>query len=49
MIKAKRVYKLVERLLDVNVIGSKWVYTLNFNRDKELSKKKAKIVVQEFI
>ena len=49
IIRVKRVYELVERLLDVKIIRLKWVYILKFNRNKRLSKKKTRIITQGFI
>ena len=48
MIRAHRVYGLVERPLGTNVIGTKWVYIPKFDGNGGLLDRKARIVVQGF-
>ena len=44
MMKSQGIYKLVERLADVNIIRLKWVYIPKFNGDGGLVDRKARIV-----
>jgi len=44
IMRARRVYELVKRPLDVNVIGMKWVYAPKFDGNSRLSDRKARIV-----
>jgi len=48
IMRARRVYELVERPLGVNVIGTKWVYVQKFDGNSRLSDRKARIVAQGF-
>jgi len=44
MMRAQGIYELVEQLLGMNIIRTKWVYTLKFDGDSRLSDRKARIV-----
>ena len=43
--RIKKIYKLVDQLIDRNVIGLKWVFALKFNRVGLLYKRKAWIII----
>ena len=49
MLREYSIFIVVQRLVDKNIAGSKWVYTLKWLEDGDLDKKKAQTVVKSFI
>ena len=48
MMRVKGVYELVNRPVDKNVVGSKWVFAPKFDGEGSLTSRKARIVAQGF-
>lgn len=48
MLKVRRVYEIVPRPLDHNVVDSKWVFAPKFDENGELKDRKARVVAKGF-
>ncbi len=48
MLREYSIFIVVQRLVDKNIAGSKWVYILKWLEDRGLDKKKAQTVVKSF-
>ena len=46
--KARDIYKLVERIEETNIISVKWVYILKFDDDGIFVDKKSKIIAKKY-
>jgi len=48
VMKARDIYKLVERIEETNIISVKWVYILKFDDDGIFVDKKSKIIAKKY-
>jgi len=48
MLKECEVFELVQRPVDKNVVGSKWVYAIKWDDNGGIEKRKARTVVKGF-
>jgi len=48
MLKERGVFEVIPRPQDKNVIGSKWVFAIKWNKDRSIEKRKTRIVAKGF-
>jgi len=48
ILKARDIFKVVQRPKNKNVVGLKWVFAVKWNKNSKLDKRKARIVTKRF-
>ena len=48
ILRARNIFEVIQRPKDKDILGSKWVYIVKWNKNKELDKRKAKIIVKGY-